>query len=435
MENLMKYIDSHQDEAVNFLRRLISFDTSFIEQGVDGREKEAQEWLEKRMHEWGFETELFEPSNEHIKNMPDYNPGHNYENRPNLVAIHYGSGGGKSIILNGHMDTVPLDDIRKWKYHPLSATVDNGKIYGRGACDMKAGLAAMILAVKFLNDCQIEHCGNIIIESVVDEEGGGNGTLSCIKKGYHADAAIVTEPTNLDIYSASRGVYLLEIEVEGKPAHACFKWQGVNAIEKGFKIVSGLKELETRWLALRKNPYLPSPTIGLGEIHGGISAATVPGTCQMRFDIKYLPYEIDEQGNKVFVKGEKIKEEVENCIDRICQGDEWLCKHPVRKKWYLSVMPHSIEMDHPIIEIARSSSMEVMGRARVSGLPSGADARHLQNTGQIPTILFGPGDMKNAHSINEWVSIKDYIDSIKILAKIILYWTNRKGDIDESSDT
>ena len=155
----------------------------------------------------------------------------------------------------------------------------------------------------------------------------------------------------------------------------------------------------------------------------------------MRFDIKYLPYEIDEQGNKVFVKGEKIKEEVENCIDRICQGDEWLCKHPVRKKWYLSVMPHSIEMDHPIIEIARSSSMEVIGRARVSGLPSGADARHLQNTGQIPTILFGPGDMKNAHSINEWVSIKDYIDSIKILAKIILYWTNRKGDIDESSDT
>ena len=79
--------------------------------------------------------------------------------------------------------------------------------------------------------------------------------------------------------------------------------------------------------------------------------------------------------------------------------------------------------------------MEVIGRARVSGLPSGADARHLQNTGQIPTILFGPGDMKNAHSINEWVSIKDYMDAIKILAKIILDWTNREGDIDESSDT
>ena len=255
---------------------------------------------------------------------------------------------------------------------------------------MKAGVAAMILAVKYLNDLDISHHGDIIIESVVDEEGGGNGTLACVAEGYKADAAIVTEPTGLQMYCASRGVFLLKVEVSGKPSHACFKWNGVNAIEKAIKIAEGLKELETRWLATRKNPLLPSPTITLGQIEGGISAATVPGNCTMRFDVKYLPYEIDGNGNKVIVKSEEIKEEVAECIRRVCQADPWLEKHPAKLEWYLSVMPHSIDIDHPLIGVAAKFAMRC-GKHMISGLPSGADARHLQNNGNIPTILFGPG--------------------------------------------
>lgn len=424
MKAFFEYVDAHKSEAIEFLRKLISFDSTFRDQGIDGNEGEIQNWLNQQLTDWGFETTLQEPDNEKIKSLPDYNPNHHYEGRPNLIALHRGKGGGRSILLNGHIDTVPLDDLKKWTYHPLSAAVADGKIYGRGACDMKAGLAAMILAVKFLNDYGLTHAGDILIESVVDEEGGGNGTLACVAEGYRADAAIVTEPTNLEIYCASRGVYLLELEIEGRPSHACFKWKGVNAIEKGFKIASALKELETRWLATRHNPYLPSPTITLGEMHGGISAATVPGTCIMRFDIKYLPYEIDSSGNKTDINGEDIKKEIEECIDLICAGDPWLKDHPVKKNWYLSVMPHSIDPDHPILETVGQAGRRVTGHAPISGLPSGADARHLQNTGKIPTILFGPGDMQNAHSINEWVSVEDYISSIKILADTIYHWTN-----------
>lgn len=429
MKELFTYIDSQREEAVKFLQKLISFDSTFQEQGVRGNEGAAQQWLYEQLSAWGFEVALEEPDNEKIKDLPDYNSGHQYEQRPNLIAVHRGSGGGKSILLNGHIDTVPLDDLGKWTYHPLSGIVSDGKIFGRGACDMKAGLAAMILAVKYLNDFGLRHAGDIVLESVVDEEGGGNGTLACVANGYRADAAIVTEPTSLEIYCASRGVYLLEVEVTGKPSHACFKWQGVNAVEKGMHIASGLKELEREWLAKRHNPYLPSPTITLGEIHGGISAATVPGTCIMRFDIKYLPYEVDNKGSKKLIDGEDIKKEIENYIDMICEGDEWLRKHPVKKNWYLSVMPHSIDTEHPILTTVGKAGKQVLGKEpHLSGLPSGADARHLQNTGGIPTILFGPGDMRNAHSIDEWVSEQDYINAVKILADTIYHWTNESEE-------
>lgn len=425
MKDFFAYVDTHREEAVGFLQKLISFDTTFQDQGVQGNEGEAQRWLCEQLDRWGFETVLQEPDNEKISCLPDFNPGHQYEGRPNLIAVHRGKGGGKSILLNGHMDTVPLDDLDKWTCHPLGGKVIDGKIFGRGACDMKAGLAAMILAVKYLNDYGLTHAGDILVESVVDEEGGGNGTLACVAEGYRADVAVVTEPTSLEIYCASRGVYLLELEVEGRPSHACFKWKGVNAIEKGMQIASALKELEREWLAVRHNPYLPSPTITLGEIQGGISAATVPGTCILRFDIKYLPYEIDEQGRRKEVDGEAVKKEVEAYIDQVCAGDPWLKEHPVKKNWYLSVMPHFIDTEHPILALTGQAGERVLGtKPRISGLPSGADARHLQNTGKIPTILFGPGDMHNAHSIDEWVSEEDYISAIKILADMIYHWTN-----------
>ncbi|MDD4112244.1 MAG: ArgE/DapE family deacylase [Herbinix sp.] len=423
-KNLMEYILSQKDHAINFLQKLISFDSTFINQGIEGNEGAIQEWLSKQLTEWGFETRLIEPNNEMISSMPDYNSGHNYEGRPNLIALSKGRGKGKSIILNGHIDTVPLDNINLWKHHPLSGMIEDGKIYGRGACDMKAGVAAMILAVKYIKDCKLELKGDIIIESVVDEEGGGNGTLACIAEGYKADAAIVTEPTGLNMFCASRGVFLLEVKVTGKSSHACYKWSGVNAIEKAYKIADGLKELETRWLATRKNPLLPSPTITLGQIEGGISAATVPSNCIMRFDIKYLPYEVNANGIQTKVNANDIKEEVMECIRNTCQGDPWLKNNPVELNWYLSVMPHSIDINNPLVDVVSESCDEIIGKHVISGLPSGADARHLQNNGGIPTIIFGPGDMENAHSINEYVGIDDYIKSIQVLAKTILKWTS-----------
>ena len=420
------HIDAQENCSVDFLKKLIAFDTSFSNQGVRGKEGEAQRWLERQLADWGFETRLFEPDNDKIVSWPDFNPGHDYAGRPNLVGLLRGTGGGKSIILNGHIDTVPLDDVAKWAHHPLSGEVAGGCLYGRGACDMKAGLAAMILAVKYLRDCGVAIKGDIVVESVVDEEGGGNGTLACVAEGYKADAAIVTEPTGLEVYCASRGVFLLEIEVPGRSSHACFKWRGVNAIEKGMKIVRELAELERCWLATRRNPLLPPPTITLGQIEGGISAATVPGSCILRFDVKYLPTETDARGAQQPVDAGEVRREVEECVHFACRGDSWLREHPAKLRWFLSVMPHTIDMNDPFVSVVAGACDTILGGHVLSGMPSGADARHIQNSGGVPTVLFGPGRLEQAHSIDEYVELAQYLDAIKALAVVIADWTNRE---------
>jgi acetylornithine deacetylase len=419
---LMRYIDERRDEAVEFLRALVAFDSTFIDQGKSGNEGGIQRWLAKTLEEWKFETRLFEPDNAKIASWPDYNPGHDYANRPNLVAIARGTGGGRSLLFNGHVDTVPLDDLSKWKHGPLSGEVEEGRLYGRGACDMKAGVAAMLLAARYARAVYPDLRGDVLLESVVDEEGGGNGTLSCIEQGYTADAAIVTEPTDLQIFCASRGVYLLEIAVEGLSIHACFKWKGVNAVEKAMTIANGLLELETEWQVRRKHPLLPSPTITLGQIEGGIGAAVVPGSCVMRYDIKYLPTETGEGGRQIPVNGEDVKREVEERIARICRDDPWLSQHPPRLNWYLGVMPHAIEPHCPLIDVISDACESVMGQKQISGMPSGADARHLQNNGKIQTIIFGPGRLENAHTIDECVDLESYFTSIKVLAETIVRW-------------
>lgn len=423
IEKVIRYIDEHQDEAVEFLRKMIRFDSSSINQGVDGKEKLIQEWLAVTFEEWGFETQLFEPVNEEIQHYSDYNSGHNYKDRPNLVAILKGSGGGRSLLLNGHVDTVSTGDLTQWTYGPFEGKVADGKIFGRGTTDMKAGVSAMILATRFLQQTGIKLKGDVIIQSVVDEEGGGNGTLACVSKGYRADAAIVTEPTSFHVQPIGRGVLLLQIDVVGRSTHACYKWDGVNAIEKALKIVNGLKELEHEWLAKKKNPLLPSPTINLGYLNGGIEAPIVPDKCTMKFDIKYLPVEHNGEV-ETKITGEMVKEQIEEYIHGICLSDAWLNENPPVLNWYLHVMPHNLSPEHEIVSTAKSATEEILGWSKVSGLPSGSDARHLLNSGGIPTIVFGPGDMRMAHSIDESILIKDYINGIKVLALTILNWTS-----------
>src|SRR5699024_143606 len=377
------------------------------------KEREIQNWLASILEKEGFTTRLFEPNNSNLSKYPDYNPNHNYDGRPNLVATLKGSGAGKSLILNGHVDTVPIGELSKWTYGPWDGEIKNGKMYGRGTADMKGGLAATILSAIYLKRIGLELEGDLIIQSVVDEEGGGNGALSCVDEGYTADAAIVAEPTNLEIQPIGRGVLLLQIDIIGKSSHAAFKWDGVNAIEKALKINRGLEDLEHNWLANKNNPLFPSPTINLGVIEGGTEAPIVPNHCTVKYDIKYLPIEVDTDGNEVKKNGEQIKKEVENHIYNICESDEWLKDNPPSLNWYLHVMPHNTNSSHELVSIAKSSTEELFGTSKVSGLRSGSDARHLLNTGKVPTIVFGPGSMREAHTIDENISLDDYINGIK----------------------
>jgi acetylornithine deacetylase len=296
-------------------------------------------------------------------------------------------------------------------------------MYGLGVCDMKAGVAAMILATRFLCEAGLPPAGDVIVQAVVDEEGGGNGTLACVVEGYRADAAIITEPTRLQVQPASRGVLLLEVDIEGRATHACLKWGGVNAIEKGMKIIQGMIELERLWLAQRRHPLFPPPTITIGQISGGLAGSQVPGECVLKFDVKYLPEEIQGDGRSRKVTGEMVKAEVESWIRTLCSGDPWLRDHPPRMTWYQHCTPHYLDPQHSLVGLMQGAAREVLGLGVISGFPAGCDARHLHNRAGVPAIIFGPGDLQYAHSIDERVSVEDYIGAIKVLALAIHDWT------------
>jgi acetylornithine deacetylase len=423
-DKILANIDSHGAEAIEFLQRMVAFDSSTIHHGLDGQELAIQEWLAGVLDGWGLETRLFEPDNEKMQVFPDFSPGHSYRNRPNLVATLKGAGNGRSLILNGHVDTMPAGDQAKWTHDPWSGEIVDGDMYGLGVCDMKAGVAAMILATRFLCEAGFPPQGDVLIQSVVDEEGGGNGTLGCVVEGYKADAAIVTEPTRLHVQPASRGVLLLEVDVEGRATHACLKWGGVNAIEKAVKIIQGLIELERLWLAGRRNPLYPPPTITIGQINGGLAGSQVPGECVLKFDVKYLPVEVDRDGRDKPNNADMVKAEVMEWIRTLCAGDPWLADHPPALSWYQHCIPHYLDPKHPLVGLMRGAAQGVMGWSMVSGFPAGCDARHLQNRAGVPTVIFGPGDLQYAHSIDERVSVQEYVDAIKILALAIHDWTS-----------
>jgi len=423
-DKILEFIEVRRDDAIGFLRRMVQFDSSTIHHGLDGQELAIQQWLAKTLGEWGFETRLFEPDNEKMQVFPDFSPGHSYRNRPNLVATLKGAGAGRSLILNGHVDTMPAGDRSRWTHDPWGGEIADGDMYGLGVCDMKAGVAAMILATRFLCESGYPPAGDVMVQSVVDEEGGGNGTLGCVVEGYKADAAIVTEPTRLHIQPASRGVLLLEVDLEGRATHACLKWGGVNAIEKGVKIIQGMIELERLWLAQRRHPLLPPPTITIGQIDGGLAGSQVPGGCVLKFDVKYLPEEMTPDGRSRKITGDMVKAEVESWIRTLCAGDPWLRDHVPVMTWYQHCIPHYLDPAHPLVQMMRTAAGDVLGLGVVSGFPAGCDARHLQNRAGVPAIIFGPGDLQYAHSIDERVSVEEYIRAIKVLALAIHAWTS-----------
>ena len=415
-QKVLAYIEENTESAITFLCELLKIDSSDIGHGLDGREEAAQRFLQERLQQIGMETKLCEPDYERIRNHVECAHGHSYKGRPNLVGIMKGTGGGRSLILNGHVDTMEAGDEKLWKYEPWSATREGDDIYALGACDMKAGLAAAVLAVEAVHKFT-RLKGDLILESVVDEEGGGNGTLDLVAQGYKADAAIISEPTELKIMSASRGVLVTHIRVTGEASHPNYKWEKANAIEKAFKVCQGLYELEHRWLATKNHPALPRPTITIGKIQGVIEGTAVPASCDRFFYIYFLPEEYDLNGVCRKTTGNDILQEVTDAVMRTAASDEWLKEHIPRIHVDQWVEPHSVDKDFELISIMQRNH----GDGVVSAFPAGCDARHLAQAG-IPTLIYGPGSMSDAHNVNEKVSISQFITCIKTLALTIMDW-------------
>ncbi len=422
-EIVKQTLEKNKDKYLEYLKALISIDTENIGHGIlGGKEYEGQKYLEGVLVDMGFKTSKHDIKEENIQyaseNLFEGHRGHNYEHpnkRYNLHAVLEGVEKGKSILFNGHIDTMPAGDKSRWKNDPFTPFVDDKYIYGLGTADMKGGLMASVMAVKLLQDANIPIKGDVQILSVSDEEGGGNGTLSACIDGVEADCCVVAECSAGSITRAHMGFIIMDVEVTGVALHCGKKWEGENAIEKAIRLISGLLELENKWLMNYSHPILPSPTINIGEIHGGLAASTVPDNCLFKICAHILP--------TMDIKS--CIEEIHSTIHFYAQSDAFLREHP--PVCTITQQGNGFELPEDSVFLANTlaASEKSFGRQlSITGSPSGNDARLLQNISKIPTLIIGPGDLGLCHSVDEHIELEDYFNNILLYANLILEINN-----------
>ncbi|WP_196594242.1 M20 family metallopeptidase [Pectinatus sottacetonis] len=411
-------LEKNKKKYIKNLINLIKCDTHDIDHGLNGGlEKNGQEYLEKLFNNMGASDIVREPLTEEVitkcrQKYHEGNPAHDYKDRYNLYAQFKG-GSGKTLLFNGHIDTMPVGNKNAWRYDPFQGTINDNKIYGVGACDMKAGLMASIMAVELIKDAGFTLPGTVKITSVCDEEGGGNGSIIAAASGQKADAVIVCEPTNYELIAAHMGWIFFKVEFEGIAVHSGLKNKGINAIEKAIKIIEAVNELEHSWLLKYKHPLLPPPSGNIGMISGGEAGSTVPDYCCFQTCVHYQPGMTYEQ----------VAAEYTNAIMIRSAGDEWLKDHKPKISIYQTGSPFEMDLTHPLVGSFQNAYQKAMHHpAKIVGSPAGCDSRSWHNIAKCPTLQYGPGRLEQCHSVNEYVEINQYLDAIKIYANLILDW-------------
>jgi acetylornithine deacetylase len=408
-------IDSRRDDLVALASTLIAFDTTARNPGDPPRqEAELQEHLANRMRAFGAEIDLFEPDGAALEGKPLVPPGLEFNGRPQLIATKRGGGDGPSLLLNGHIDVVSVEPRADWTSDPFTAEVRDGNLYGRGACDMKGGIAAMVLAVETLCSLGIELSGDLVIATNTDEESSGAGGTALVEHRLSADAAIVTEPTGFDIWVACRGSEYGVVRVPGRPGHAEVRqpdWRdggAVNAIEKAVVVLEAIGSLRREWAgrAGLEHSFLSRPSLLATMARAGEWPVTYPAACELTIAVMYLPAQADERG-----WGADVRREVEQWIARETTADDWLSEHPPQLEWWPNaVMPCEVPISEPVVATMLDATRDVGHPGRVGGLDSWYDGATLTKLAGIPSIAYGPPGFDRdgvsvAHMVDEYVPI------------------------------
>ena len=315
--------------------------------------------------------------------------------RFNVVAILRGTGRGRSLMLNGHMDTVGTVGMT---VKPFTPSIVNGKLFGRGSCDMKGSIAAMIGGMAALAASSKKLAGDVLFTGVVDEEYMSLGTSELIKR-FRADAAIVGEPTKMNIGVAHKGYAWLEVETIGRPAHGSMPEKGIDAIEKMALLINLLGSIRRKY-NLNRHPLLGVASIHTSTITGGSDWSTVPARCVLDLERRLLPGE-DPQDPV-----EELRKAIKECSRR----DKTL-KATVRLIHHADPMQIN---DAPHISILKKN---LSGLGRIVGVPYWTDGSILWNRAKIPTCLFGPGDIAVAHGPAEHVKMEDVLRAARVYAE------------------
>ncbi|MDQ1145393.1 acetylornithine deacetylase [Bacillus sp. SORGH_AS 510] len=389
------------------------------ENSTRGNESGAQAIVIEKCRQMGLALDIWEIGGEELKKHPAYCcDRQSFDGNPNLVAILKGSGGGKSIILNGHIDVVPVGDEANWELEPFSGMIKCGKLYGRGATDMKGGNVALLMAMESLIANGIKLKGDVIFQSVIEEESGGAGTLAAVLRGYSADGAIIPEPTNMKFFPKQQGSMWFRITVKGRAAHGGTRYEGVSAIEKSLLVIQRLQQLEKDRNAkindpLFKNIPIPIP-INIGKINSGEWPSSVPDTAIIEGRMGVSPEE----------KIQSAKLEMEACLQELNEKDVWFHDNPLQIEWFGGRwLPGSLESDHPLMTALTQSFIDVKKETPIiEASPWGTDGGILSTVGDTPVIVFGPGITETAHDANEHIDLEDLFTSSEIIALTLLRW-------------
>jgi acetylornithine deacetylase len=419
-------IAARGDELVELAGTLIGFDTTARDPGDPPRqEADLQQYLASRLAAAGAEIDLFEPDAAALQGKPLVPPGLDFAGRPQLIATRRGAGSGRSLVLNGHIDAVSVEPRDAWTSDPFAAEVRDGKLYGRGACDMKGGIAAMVFAVETLASLGVGLAGDVLVATNTDEESSGAGGTALVDRGLRADAGIVTEPTGFAVWVACRGSEYGVIRVAGRPGHAEVRqpdWRhggAVNAIEKALVVIEAIASLRDEWSRREglEHAYLARPSLLPTMARSGEWPVTYPAECDLTVAVMYLPVQADASG-----WGSEVRREVENWIVRETARDDWLSEHPpVFDWWPNAVMPLEIPASEPIVGTTLDASADVGVPGRLGGLDSWYDGATLTKLAGIPSIGYGPPGFDPdgasvAHTVDEFVPVDGLVRCAQGLA-------------------
>ena len=419
---LREVLEQNKEYYIEQLKNLIAIDAHDIGHGIKGGlEKEGQDYMIELFENMGANEIVKDDMDEAVirecfEKYQEGNLGHNQENRYNVYATFKGNG-GKSILFNSHIDVMPADEVDEWTTPPFQPDIRDGKMYGRGTADMKAGLMASAMAVKLIQDAGMELPGDVIITSVCDEEGGGNGSMQAIMSGQRADCVVVCEPTSMDAVVAHMGFVFFKVEFEGKANHSGEKWVGVSAIDKALKVIRGLNELEHEWLLTYKHPLLPAPNLNIGVIHGGTAGSTVAGNCYFETCIHYLPKQMSY---------DKVYTAFTNVVNDIAKSDPWMREHMPKITMYQSGGAFEQDAKAVSVEALKTAYREALDvEANIVGSPAGCDSRLWKNIAGSEVLLIGPGNLSECHAVNEYVELNAFYNAILVYAHFILNWAEK----------
>ena len=366
------------------------------------------------------QCELIEISDS-IMQDPDYAfplPGHTYADTPNLECIIRGRGGGRSIVFNTHLDVVPPSEGQDDAFSPR---MENGTVFGRGACDAKGQAATLFALALLLKQRGSRPPGDVIFHFVFEEECGGNGTLAMIRRGVQAEAAVVLEPSELAVIPAVRGAVWFDLKTFGHAGHSGAKGSTVSALKKAVEAMAILEGYHDRLLAASRGMPLfdryedPMP-LTFGQCVAGNWPASVPSEAVIKGVLGFLPNKNRHQ----------VQQEMREAI--LAEGDDWLREHFELTFPMLNSDGYTVPEDHPLptalVEAARKNGAP----SEVRAMTAACDAWFYNNQVGVPTVVFGPGSLGHAHSKDEHIRLDDIMTAASALVDFVLAYGQLEGN-------